>query len=220
MRQQINRKAVGGEAIVEIIYAMQLLNINKLEVGAEKTVKKAWREAMKNNHPDIGGSQEAAVQFNEAYRILISKLGELKEIKEEQKRNRVRTFIVDLKNMGNFYSGSAVEAHELTDGETAQTTIVKSDIHKHNLYIAIRAEISYSGHTDTITNRVLYSLTNKYSIRSLVRCKSISEAIEVKIQIGDMSKTINLMSHKATVAFKLESGIDVSVHIERKIDCG
>ena len=60
---------------MEYMEACKVLKLNIGVVLNESDIKRQYREAMKQNHPDLGGSDEKAARINEAYKFMLQWVG-------------------------------------------------------------------------------------------------------------------------------------------------
>ena len=194
--------------------ALELFELDLNNITAD-SLKKRYRQLVKKNHPDIGGSTEKAQEINEANEILLEALNRvaLARVSNQvtNKSQDKRIFVITVEQLIAIYNGKSFKA-----GGSEPVIIDIKALKKLNILLAINAQLIIDGITFNYDNITPYNTADVYSIECTVNTSNINDNKDITIKCN--TKTLNIvLDNDKTIRFKLENNIVITVIIKKRV---
>lgn len=190
--------------------ALRIFGINSINNINETEIKRIYRDLMKKNHPDIGGSIEIAAKINEAYNIINEML---KNISKSTKKESCPTLIMKLSDLIRIYNGINV-----TYGNKSGDKIIinKSNINSYNIHINITGKIIANGDVIEIDQYQAKNIENIYNINVKYKAKKYNENVKIQINILDRQTEMETQHASSKIVMDF-NGIKLAIKLERQL---
>lgn len=186
----------------------------------EESIKKNWKDRMKKVHPDLAGRdtgladklQVLAKDTNEAYDFLKMFLEAMQAGLVDSKSEMC---IIDIYSLQRLYKGGQFISHMEIDGQLREVMIDKSNIRTHRVIIQIPFTIKLGLEITRVVKWCSWNIKDEYSVNVEVDDENISEQRLIEVTLGDKTIRYNMLNKSVRLTFGLQSGIKVTLKLER-----
>lgn len=185
---------------MNIIKARSIFNITSASQLNEEELKKTKRHLMKLYHPDNNsGDAEKASEVNEAYRLLVSCIGNDIDFSSNE------TTVITLSEIVSLYKTKQFDRIR----ELSRNAV--------NVHVAIYTNVRYNGDNYEINSLQLYNKFDRYKVDIKLYTDNMdTENIEIETNGKKLSTTISTMLKVVTV--DIDNTATVEYRITRVIN--
>lgn len=195
--------------------AMDILGISDIRELNENILKQTYRALIKKNHPDAGGTKEAAQEVSLAYAFLKELLKKLDSV-SNQSSSSSPLCVVTLAELQKIYSGGSIKYKY--NGE--QFTLSKSAINTTKVVIAFDVDITLSGNKTSYQSLILRDYRDKYSVNCRVKSDNISDEEDLVVEVGGKKIVCKISTLRLDLILNFDYSIQLLLSIERAYNNG
>lgn len=204
---------------MEISKAIDMFNIKNISEESDKTLKRRYKKLMLKYHPDnYNGNDNKAKELNLAYNELknIVKGSEFLDWENKQKlekENQKKVLVIKLNELIDIYKGNNVTI----DG----IKINSKNIRKHNIIIEYSILLIHNNIKKEFKASKQWNNEDIYKVYCNINVDedklNNKEEINISVPTCNIEKIISFSSQSINFRISLDSGIIMSVIIDKKI---
>lgn len=196
---------------MDISKALDIFKIDNIANVNKDEIKKIYRRLMRENHPDLGGSQEFAKSINEAKEILDQAVNSMQQY--NVRVNEIPTIIISLGSLVDIYNGKTVKV----SGDKGELELTRSNINRYNAIIEINIDVQYNGISCNYHKFEARNSRDEFTIQCKYRTRTLSEEVYTKIQAYGKNINIILKDQNVNMNLMFDGLIKLKVMLERQL---
>ncbi|MBO5388540.1 MAG: DnaJ domain-containing protein [Lachnospiraceae bacterium] len=193
--------------------ALQIFDISDILEETDVTLKKKYRKLMTKYHPDVCGDDNKAKDIALAYEFLKDAMVKLAQYKLMTKEAERYNILIPLSKLVTIYNGGTITV----GSNDNKLELNNKNIRKHNLLILSDVTITHNGITDNFSNIQPWDVNDNYEVNCVIYVDNLDSTEDIKIQIDDSVKNIQMLYQSLKLRVTLEHNISVSIVVSKKI---
>ena len=184
-------------------------DITKVDIDM---LHKRYRKLMKKNHPDIGGSDEAAKNINDANQVLLRAINEIKKASIPSIDGNPTIFI-NFGSLIKIYGGESIKVGG--NGNTIDVT--RGNINRFHTMLNIGIKIIVNGIEYQFDKFELKNVTDNYSIVCKYFVANLDDDVNIRILAYSKDIALNVKDTRLNMNLTFDYGVKLKVMLERQL---
>lgn len=196
--------------------ASKILCIDNVIECDEAVLKKSYRKLMRKNHPDIGGSTQAAQLIIEAYNYVNQLRSEYAKQKAVNSVARTPTIVIGFEDLIDILKGGKVRLAE--SGEYA--TLNKSNIGRFNVLVLFNLTLIVDGNPTVVSRYIYRDALDNYTVQCKVYVDDTKVESTVTTDLGSKHIEFNAIGSRFDYLVNYDNLAKIRISLERCIYSG